>query len=93
MHLPPFGAKRRERGEKRGEKRGVRRGKERGNEGEREEKRGEKRGAKKGKEGKRGEKRGCHASCIFRPYLWVSCVSASSSQSCVVVPFFLPRRI
>ena len=35
----------------------------------------------------------CHASCIFRPYLWVSCVSASSSQSCVVVPLFLPRRI
>ena len=64
VHLPPFGAKRGERGATRGEKRGVKRGKERGNEGKREEKRGEKRGkegqrgAKKGKEGEKGEKRG-----------------------------------
>ena len=99
------GEKRGKRGEKRGKeggkegkregKRGEKRGKERGKEGQRGAKKGKegKKGEKRGKEGKMGGKRGCDASCIFRPYLWVSCVGASSSQSCVVVPFFLHRRI
>jgi hypothetical protein len=87
-----LGRKEDKEGEKRGEKRGVKSGKERKREGKREGQRGAKKGKegkkgeKRAKEGKRGQKRGCHASCIFRPYLWLSCVSASSSQSCVVVP-------